>query len=337
MRGGAAFTRVLIMSLWLLFTLVNYAEGKAYDLTNLTAKEAFEKGRLLRAQFKNVEGRRYLKFAAELGEPNAAYLYAMELASYKSTIRTPPESEHYLMIAAKNGSRKAMQFLYQHANWLEKEERNLWKKNYYNAVINLGREQPEQAFYELALYHKGSDDELSQYYLSRAVAFNHPKALMDLASQVEAGKGTFVLPGSRQTNARHTYLKAAEAGYLPAILNYIKYLEGAQMYGKAYEWRVKAMEAGDLTSLPILASILIDQSEPYGFVESDFVAAKAYLSVYLESAGRDKLPALYSNVETLFSNLSLVVNDTYDNKLIILENRIKSHAPFYNHDAFWDY
>ncbi|CAH1544356.1 sel1 repeat family protein [Vibrio rotiferianus] len=333
----SAVTRLFALSLWLFCAIANSAEEGSYDLNNLSAVEAFEKGRLLRAQFKNVEGRRYLKFAAELGNPNAAYLYAMELASYKSTIRTPPESKHYLMIAAKNGSRKAMQFLYLHANWLEKEERNLWKKNYYNAVINLGREEPGQAFYELALYHQGSDAELSQYYLSRAAAFNHPHALMDLASQIEAGKGTYVLPGSRETNARHTYLKAAETGYLPAILNYIKYLESAQMYGKAYEWRVKAMEAGDLTSLPILASLLTEQSEPYGFVESDFVTAKAYLSVYLESAGRDKLPALYSNVETLFSNLSLVVNDTYDNKLIILENKIKSHAPFYNHDTFWDY
>jgi len=333
----SAVTRLLIIILWFFCAVGNSAEEGSYDLNNLSAVEAFEKGRLLRAQFKNIEGRRYLKFAAELGNSNAAYLYAMELTSYNSTIRTPSESRHYLMIAAKYGSRKAMQFLYQHANWLEKEERSFWKKNYYNALINLGSEQPAQALYELALYHKGSDDELSQYYLSRAVAFNHPQALMDLASQVEAGKGIFFLSGSRETNARQTYLKAAETGYLPAILNYIKCLEGAQMYEKAYEWRIKAMEAGDLTSLPILASILTAQSEPYGFVESDLVAAKAYLSVYLESAGTDKLPALYSNVETLFSNLSLTVNDTYDNKLIILENKIKSQAPFYNHDTFWDY
>lgn len=85
----SAVTRLLTLSLCLFCSFGNSAEDVSYDLNNLSAKEAFEKGRLLRAQFKNVEGRRYLKFAAELEEPNAAYLYAMELASYKSTIRTP--------------------------------------------------------------------------------------------------------------------------------------------------------------------------------------------------------------------------------------------------------
>jgi len=329
--------RVVALNLWLFCSIGKIAEAKSYDLNNFSSVEAFEKGRILRAQFKNIESRRYLKFAADQGDPNAAYLYAMELISYKSTIRTASESKYYLILAARNGSRKAMQFLYQYANWLKEEERLFWKNNYYNALINLGRSQPAQAFYDLSQYHKGSYDELSQYYLSRAVVFNHPKALMDVAHQIEVGKGNFVSSDAREAQVRQIYLKAAETGYLPAILIYIKCLEGDQMYEKAYEWRIKAMEAGDLMSLPILASILTNQSEPYGFVESDVVAAKAYLSVYLESAGKDKLPTLYSNIEMLFSKLSLILNDTSDNKLINLENKIKSHAPFYRHDVFWDY
>lgn len=331
----STITKIVALTLCFLSSVSICAEERSYDLNNLTSEEAFEKGRLLRAQFKNVEARRYLKFAAELGEPNAAYLYAMDLTSYKSTIRTPPESKFYLAMAAKNGSRHAMQFLYQHASWLEREEKNLWQKNYYNALIDLGAVEPAQALYELALYYKGVDEALSQYYLSRAVLFEHPQALMEVAQQLETGQGTYLMPGSRETEVRHTYQKAAETGYLPAILTFIKYLENAQMYEEAYEWRVKAMKKGDLKSLPILASILMAQSESYAFVEPDFIRAKAYLSVYLESAGKDRLPALYTSVESLFAKLSLTIDD--NDTIINIENNIKSHAPYYNHDAFWDY
>lgn len=329
-------TNSIIIGFCCFYGFGHCSEQFSYDLNKLTAQEAFEKGRLLRAQFKNIEGRKYLKFAAEQGDENAAYLLAMDLISFKSTIRTPPESKHYLNIAAKNGSRKAMQYLYLHANWLEIEERGLWKTRYYEILINLGKSEPAQVFYELAMYHKGNDDDLSQYYLERAIDLEHPKALMELAHQIEDGSGLFIVPGSRQTQARILYLQAAQTGYLPAILKYIKYLESVEKFENAYEWRVKAMEIGDLTSLPILASILTSQSENYRFVENDVQTAKAYFNVYLESAGRDRLPALYSNIEVKLTKLPLRQgNDLNDNNLI--ENEMKKYGPFFNHDAHWEY
>ncbi|MCG6364051.1 sel1 repeat family protein, partial [Vibrio fluvialis] len=121
-------------------------------MQQLSAQQAYENGRLLRAQFKNLAAREYLKYAADLGEPSAAYLYAMEVANYRTTIRTPPESQHYLLLAAQGGSRQAMRVLYQNGEWLRAAERSLWQQTYYDTLIELGSREPSQAAYELALY-----------------------------------------------------------------------------------------------------------------------------------------------------------------------------------------
>lgn len=105
--------KTLIFIVTLLFVGRSFSEEINYDMQQLSAQQAYENGRLLRAQFKNLAAREYLKYAADLGEPSAAYLYAMEVANYRTTIRTPPESQHYLLLAAQGGSRQAMRVLYQ--------------------------------------------------------------------------------------------------------------------------------------------------------------------------------------------------------------------------------
>ena len=87
-----------LVSLVLSFGVMSFAtHGEDYDAKLLNAQQAFESGRLLRAQFKNVESRQYLKHAADNGNADAAYLYAMELSNYRTTIRTPPQAREYLL------------------------------------------------------------------------------------------------------------------------------------------------------------------------------------------------------------------------------------------------
>ncbi|EOX1796584.1 sel1 repeat family protein [Vibrio cholerae] len=301
-------------------------------MQQLSAQQAYENGRLLRAQFKNLAAREYLKYAADLGEPNAAYLYAMEVANYRTTIRTPPESQHYLLLAAQGGSRQAMRVLYQNGEWLRAAER----KAYYDSLIDLGSREPSHAAYELALYHQKDNPKLAQHYLTIAADFEHPAALMLLAQQIEQGEGSYPVPGSRANAARKTYLKAAETGYIPAIRKYIQLLENKEKYQDAYYWRQQAVQRGDLTSLVAMGGILSGQSELYRFVEPDLKQAKAYFNRYLEVAGSDRLSHVYHNSQKQLLDISMQLNEREKAIAGEIELQIGKYQPFYNHDAYCD-
>ncbi len=328
---------VLICLVGLLATFSSLSEEKIYDMQQFSAQQAFEKGRLLRAQFKNLAARQYLKYAADLGEPNAAYLYAMEVANYRTTIRTPPESQHYLLLAAQGGSRQAMKVLYQEGEWLRTAERHIWQQRYHDAVIDLGGKEPSQAAYELALYYQYSDPTLAQHYLMMATELEHPAALMLKAQQIEQGKGSYPMPGSRATEARKTYLQAAQTGYIPAIRNYIQGLESKGKYNDAYYWRQQAVQHGDLTALVAMGNILSGQSDLYRFIESDIKQAKAYFGLYLETAGPDRLSNLYQHSQKQMVDISLQLSEQEKIEASEIELQLENYQPFFNHDAYWDY
>lgn len=86
------------------------------------------------------------------------------------------------------------------------------------------------------------------------------------AEQISQGKGSYPMPGSRSTEIRETYLKAAETGYIPAIRNFIQLLENKGKYKDAYYWRQQAVQHGDLTALVAMGNILSGNSELYRFV-----------------------------------------------------------------------
>lgn len=328
--------KTLIFIVTLLFVGRSFSEEINYDMQQLSAQQAYENGRLLRAQFKNLAAREYLKYAADLGEPSAAYLYAIEVANYRTTIRTPPESQHYLLLAAQGGSRQAMRVLYQNGEWLRAAERSLWQQTYYDTLIELGSREPSQAAYELALYHQKDNPKLAQHYLTIAVEFEHPAALMLMAQQIEQGEGSYPMPGSRATEARKTYLKAAQTGYIPAIRNYIQLLENKGKYQDAYYWRQQAVQRGDLTSLVAMGGILSGQSEFYRFVEPDLKQAKAYFNRYLEVAGSDRLSHVYQNSQKQLLDISMQLSDHEKEISEKIELQLENYQPFFNHDAYWD-
>lgn len=335
-RAVSISGKVLICAVGLLSVFSSFSNEISYDMQQLTAQQAFENGRLLRAQFKNLTARQYLKYAADLGEPNAAYLYAMEVANYRTTIRTPPESQHYLLLAAEGGSRQAMRVLYQDGAWLRAVERDLWQQRYFNAVIELGASEPSQAAYELALYYQERDPKLSQFYLNIAVDFQHPAGLMLWAEQISQGKDSYPMPGSRTTEIRKTYLQAAETGYIPAIRNFIQILENKGKYEDAYYWRQQAVQHGDLTALVAMGNILSGNSELYRFVEPDLKQAKAYLGLYLEIAGSDRLGNVYQNSQKQLIDISSKLNEHEEEIVLEIEMQIEKYQPFFNHDLYWD-
>ncbi|MBD1565854.1 sel1 repeat family protein [Vibrio sp. S12_S33] len=307
-----------------------------YEVSALSPEKAFETGRLLRAQYKNLESRPYLKHSADNGNSEASFLYAMELANYNTTIRTPPEAREYLLKAARLGSRRAMYQLYTNAHWLKHRDVMYWKSQYYDSLIRLGSTNPSQATYELARYFKNSNQEMYIYYLDKAVGFNHPQALMDKAALIQQGEGVYFMPGERETEARKMYLEAAKTRYIPAMRHYIDILENKGDFQNVYKWRLSALEEGDIVSLAAVTKILLGKGASYRFVARDDIKAKAYLDLYLTAAGSERMASVYSMMEieeeTLRSQMS--AEDEYQVKKLV---DTYNNMTFYNHDIFWDY
>ncbi|WP_244187306.1 sel1 repeat family protein [Vibrio qinghaiensis] len=314
----------------------NYQAIDAYEVGDMSPEKAFATGRLLRAQYKNMESRPYLKYAADSDNPDAAFLYAMELSNYKTTIRTPPEAREYLLKAAELGNRRAMKHLYTDAKWLRDRDVQYWKSQYYDSLIRLGRDEPAQATYELAQFYKGMDNEMYSHYLDKAVSFNHPRALMDKAKQVQAGSGLFLMPGERETKVRELYLAAAKTNYIPAMRFYIDILESKGRFKEAYQWRLMALEQGDITSLATIIKILLGDSASYQFVIQDRIKAKAYLDLYLTYAGTERMQSLYSTLQLEEESLAGKMSDEEKLQANDIFINYKNNLNFYYHDVFWD-
>lgn len=326
----------LFNSLFFAFLFVFYAYGNIYNVSCTDIDEAFKVGKELRAQFKHLESRDYLKCAADKGHADAAYLLAMDLFHYKKTIRTSSSAQKYLVLSAENGSRHAMRYLYQNDSWLTKQERIFWQQEYLGTLITLAQTNVSQALYELSEYYQPLDSDLADYYLQHAVEFNHPKALMRRAEQYHEGKGGIGLPGSQETKVRETYLRAANMGYIPAIKTYIQLLEEKGRYKDAFKWRMQAIKEGDITSLASVGIILGGYSQVYQSVQPDLVRAKAYLGVYLSVAGTDEFSDLYNRVLDYERQLSQLITAEQTQEVETLEEELKNDLSFYNHDLYWD-
>ncbi|EGU49474.1 hypothetical protein VII00023_17464 [Vibrio ichthyoenteri ATCC 700023] len=315
---------------------VALAATSDYEISEMTAERALEKGQIMRAQYKNIESRPYLKHAAEKQNGAASFLYAMEIANYKTTMRTPLEARQYLVKAAELGNRRAMHQLYTQANWLRPIDISYWKSQYFNSVILLGRDYPAQAMYELAHFHKDSDDALSTYYLDKAIDFNHPKAMMDRAASMAESEGGLLTSKTYSAEEEALYLRAAETKYIPAIKRYIDVLEARGRFEDAYQWRVQALESGDIKSLAVMSKILLGQSAMYDFIAVDKVKAKAYIDLYLSAAGQERMKSLYSSLAMDEESISGTISAEEKKQATEIYLKYKNTTVFYNHDLLWD-
>jgi TPR repeat protein len=325
----------VILGLALVYFPVAHADGEpSYDLNTLTASQAYEEGKILRAQFKNMEARPYLQYAAEKGSASAAYLYAMELTKYNSTVRTPAEAREYLETAAKLGNLQAMEFLYENGIWLRPQVRQTWKRRFHDSLILLAEKYPAEAMYQLALFYAPSDIVKSTYYLDKSVSYQYDLAIMEKARRYQYGTTNSAV---NTQLALSTYLIAANHGFIPGMKACIEMYEAQNDFQSAYLWREKAFKAGDITSLAVLAKIATGESGPYDFVKRDLVKAHAYAELYLDYAGSDRLNNLHKKMELFVGDITLKMTqpELADAK-VLAESYKSEHILFYNHDIFWD-
>ncbi|SHG08351.1 TPR repeat [Vibrio gazogenes DSM 21264] len=307
-----------------------------YDINFLTPTQAYEKGRLLRAQFKNEEARHYLQYAADKGDADAAYLYAIELSEYNPTIRTPRLVREYVEQAANQGNLHAMNYLYQHGTWLRTTIRQSWHKRYHDGLVRLAATQPAKAVYYLSLYYEKTDPDQSEYYLQRAMDYSYPLAWMDNSRRSLDDINQLYTETRFSTGIYTNYRNAAEHHFIPAMKACVELYEGRGDFKKAFEWRKRALDAGDLTSLAVVAKIYAGEASSYRFVDEDLIKARAYSELYLDYAGSDRLTSLHKSMEQFFVDITNEMTPPDIERAQKITDTYKEKVTFYNHDTYWD-
>lgn len=307
-----------------------------YDVEKMSAAEAYEYGKLLRAQFRNIEARAYLKYSADNDHPDGAYAYAMEMMGFQDSVRATGYARDYLIKAAQAGSKPALKYLYRYGDWLSAAKRDKYKSQYYNSLIEMGAKSPGLAYLYLSDYFHASDADLSEYYLNKAMAFEIPSAYMTSAQRLENGEGDYFFASERFERSRSLYLNAATAGYVPAIKRYVAILESSGKFQEALEWREAGLKQGDITSLVTLGNIYSGNSLRYSFVTADLVKAKAYYELYLENAGQDRFSSIYRQVEANYQETLDRITDVQIPHSEAFKNELSEINYFYHYDYLWN-
>lgn len=275
------------------------AAQQPFDIDQLTPKAAFEKGELLRAQFKDKEARGYLLYAAEEGNVNAQYLYAISLLTYHPSSRYQPAAVQNLFTAAKSGYRPAMFELYSRQGLLSRDEQAEWKQRYLESLLELAKTQPNDAdFYLYQFYsQEHGDEEKAEEYFEQALKAEQPLAMYEQAENLQKGDGFYIFQSNRFDDMNEWLAKSASKGYIPAYRKLIENYESEGDYKSAYDWRVKLLQQGDLLSLASMGNILLGHSNKGYESFTNTRLGLEYLSLYLKFAGQDRMASTYDKAK----------------------------------------
>ncbi|MCE0495106.1 hypothetical protein [Vibrio salinus] len=307
------------------------AKGK-YDLGSYTALQAYEAGKLMRAQFKDSLARPYLKYSADKGNADAAYLYAMDVLSDSAGSNVSDLAKKYLIKSANGGQLNASYFLYKNGTWFRNATRLKYRNLYHDGSIELAAKKPGKASYDLYLYYKDLNDSKASYYLKKAQEYDYPSAILNASIKSYNDQNNPVINSLAIKNVE----KIAKEGFIPAIRACVDYYENKNDFKTSLEWKEIALQHGDLMSLASLAKIYAGLVSSYKFVKPDLIKANAYLSMYIDNAGKNHFSYLYGMVEDLYSDVSEKMTKEQKSKAKLLVNKYKDKVVFYNYDTLWD-
>lgn len=263
--------------------------------SSLEPEKAFEIGEQLHRQFKDKQAIKYLKFSADKGSASGAYLYGTLRQPLISTARKKDESYSFIKKAADDGYFPALKWLYLYD--VDSPQYHDWQRRYYNAIIDMGKSEPEKAFYLLADYYRDSNKDRYEFYLSEAVKRQYPRALIEQAQRLGSGEGGYIVSSLKYERVANLYLQAAETKNIPAMRAYIDWLESHQNFPDAFHWRIKALHAGDILSLAELGLIYSQPKLNYAFIGVDYSTSSLLLNKYINEAGDERFKGLYKKAQ----------------------------------------
>jgi len=303
-----------------------------YDLSAYTAQQAYEAGKLMRAQFKDSLARPYLKYAADKGNVNAAYLYGMDITSKNPNSETPEMAKKYLIQAANQGQLDATYYLYKYGTWFRNATRLKYRSLYHDGAITLAETKPGKASYDLYVYYKELNSKQATYYLKKSQEYSYSPAIL-LASIYSYNEQT---NPEIKTRSIKTVEKIAKKGFMPAIRACINYYEKRKEFDKALDWKKVALKNGDIMSLASLAKIYAGLMPNYTFEKTDLIKSYAYLSVYLDNAGKNRFSYLYTMMENVYTDIADKMTKEQKKKANDLIANYKGKVVFYSYDTLWD-
>lgn len=309
------------------------------DLDGMSAKDAFNRGVLLRGQFKNKESHRYLRYASDHGNIDASYLYGIELSTFNPTIRKRALAKKYFLKAAEGNHLRAMKMLYTTPNFLSESEAQYWKKKYLGGILSLKDTQPTNALFYLYQYYLDSEPKLSKKYFEQSLSLKQSDALLIKAQNVRDGEDFYFFHQSRFEAIKKLLIQSAQQNNIAAMRELIIQLKSRGKYEYAFQWHLILIQHYDLLSVAKVGQILTDSSysKKYG-QDIDMIRGVAYLNLYLRHAGTDKMKGLYKSIQAQYDMTLLKMTSDEVRMSYLFEQKEFSKQPFFYVDGItgWD-
>ncbi|WED22874.1 hypothetical protein L3Q72_05630 [Vibrio sp. JC009] len=279
-------TRMLLR--WLLqvsclVVLINVSQIRADDdLAELTAQEAFEKAKLLNAQYKQKDAKNYLKYAMSKGHAKATYMYS-ELLKGNVFVQQKDESD-YALKAAQLGNVNAMVKVTRSIH-VSKQKKNFFRGQALAILKRKIKSGDALAIGKMpGLY---SDDDIQMDWVIKAAEAGHPHSQYYLAKRYQHGTyGWFLVPGKRDKEIQRLYREAAESGYPPAMDAYASLLAANEKTKEeAVKWLLKGVDSGIAQNLIYMAEFYSYDDYLRDVVPYSKTKAAGYFQIYYSVMG----------------------------------------------------
>ncbi|TVO35865.1 sel1 repeat family protein [Vibrio algivorus] len=306
-----------------------------YDINTMSPQQALETGNLLRGQFKDKEARYYLKYAADKGNADAQYLYAISLLTYHTSDRNEPIAKDYLLASAKQGQLTAMHELYSNEHLLNRDDQQKWKSRYLELLMkNIDSHSPDSDFALYQFYKQEGNTEQAEVFYIHTLKAKYPAAMYEKAQRLLTGEDFYLFQSNRRKDANTWLIEAANAGYIPAFRLLISNYEHDNDYEQAYTWRVKLLQQGDLLSLASMGSILTGYSTKEYAQFIDKTLGLEYLGIYLKVAGTERMGSVYEKTKIRYEEeLGRLSEAELKQHQVLLSDQLE-HVHFLSFDKY---
>ncbi|MBD3895306.1 sel1 repeat family protein [Halomonas sp. ML-15] len=228
----------------------------------------------------------HLKVAAETGDVDAMY-YLGESHRIAHMGMTREALEWYRR-AAEKGEPYAMLRLHQggacQLGDVCPESGDDWREAALEATLPLAEAGDTEAMYTLFLiYSTLEETEQSYHWLETAAETGNPEAEDRLGARIQNDYGDYPDDTARLQAAETWLRRAAEQGHAPAMNRLSALMIQKEQYEEAWEWIVRASEAGHMNGRLTVGWCLFDpETEDRCQTEQDSVKAWAILHAVVE-------------------------------------------------------
>ncbi|CEP35148.1 Putative uncharacterized protein [Halomonas sp. R57-5] len=233
-------------------TLTTLTLSSAWALDE-EAQAAKDEGMRLYNALQREESIPYLEIAAEAGDIDAMFYLGKASHSQEWYYRAAQQGELYSMLLLHDACEKQQ---------LCPDDGDDWVEAAIADALPLAEAGNTNAMFALyPLYATRGYDAEPQYWLEKAAEAGNVEAQFKLAGRVRDGRAGYPDDTERLNAAEQLYRRAAEAGYPRAMSSLARFLHDQGHDDEAWQWMVRASEAGHINARQWLAYCYIEPDE----------------------------------------------------------------------------